>query len=67
MRKKTDFWDFLSVLILALFALFLIAPLFSLLAAGLRGADGWTLVLAYFPEKNGAARTIGYIWHSYLK
>ena len=43
MRKKTDFWDFLSVLILALFALFLIAPLFSLLAAGLRGADGWTL------------------------
>lgn len=30
-------------------------------------ADGWTLVLAYFPEKNGAARTIGYIWHSYLK
>ena len=55
MRKKTDFWDFLSVLILALFALFLIAPLFSLLAAGLRGADGWTLEHVVSPNDFGGA------------
>ncbi|MBR1408079.1 MAG: iron ABC transporter permease [Clostridia bacterium] len=43
MRKKADFWDVLSLIVLALFALFLIAPLSSLLIAGLRDAEGWTL------------------------
>ena len=43
MRKKADSWTVLSVFILALFVLFLAAPLFSLLLSGLRDRDGWTL------------------------
>jgi iron(III) transport system permease protein len=65
-RFKFDFWTIVTLVIVIVFALFLVYPLFSLFASGFKDPDTQQFTLANFAkffQKKYYYRTL---WHSFL-
>ena len=65
-RFKFDFWTIITLVIVIVFALFLVYPLLSLFASGFRDPDTQNFTLSNFLkffEKKYYYRTL---WHSFL-
>ena len=63
---RFDFWNIITLVIVVVFALFLIYPLFSLFASGFKDSETQAFTLdnfARFFQKKYYLRTL---WHSFL-
>ncbi len=65
-RLKFDFWTIVTLIIVIIFALFLVYPLLSLFASGFRDPDTQQLTLANFTKFFSKKYYYRTLWHSFL-